>query len=85
MFACLQCHAGVAHMLQVRHRDVHHIHPLQQLQKIGCVLGHAVLPAQALGQLGAAGRRADGLHREGRMLHEPRQKFLHDLARAKNA
>ena len=85
VFACLQRHAGVAHMLQVRHCDVHHIHPLQQLQKVGGVLRHAILAAKALGQLGAALGAADGLHRKGRVLHQPGQKFPHDLSRAKNA
>lgn len=65
MFACFQRHAGIAHMLQVRHCNVHHIHPLQQFQKIGGVLRHAVLAAKALSQLGAALGAADGLHRKG--------------------
>ena len=85
MFACFQRHAGVAHMLQVRHCNVHHIHPLQQFQKIGGVLRHAVLAAKALSQLGAALGAADGLHRKRRVLCKPWQKFPHDLARAKNA
>ena len=85
MFACFQRHAGIAHMLQVRHCNVHHIHPLQQFQKIGGVLRHAVLAAKALSQLGTALGAADGLHRKRRVLCKPWQKFPHDLARAKNA
>ena len=85
MLAGIQCNAGIPHMLQIRHRDIHRVHPLEQFQKIGGTLRHAVFFAQLLRKRCAAGRRADSLHRKRRVFHKPRQKFLHDLARAKNA
>ena len=85
VFPGLQRHPRKADVLQVGHGNVHHIHPLQQLQIVGGVLRHAILAAKALGQLGAALGAADGLHRKGRVLHQPGQKFPHDLSRAKNA
>ena len=85
VFPGLQRHPRKADVLQVGHGNVHHIHPLQQLQIVGGVLRHAILSAQLLCLFGAAGRAAQCLHRKRRVFHEPRQKFLHDLARAKNA
>ena len=49
------------------------------------MLRHAILSAQLLCLFGTAGRAAQCLHRKRRVFHEPRQKFLHDLTRAKNA
>ena len=85
VFPGLQRHPHKTDVLQVGHGNVHHIHPLQQLQIVGGVLRHAILSAQLLCLFGAAGRAAQCLHRKRRVFHEPRQKFLHDLARAKNA
>ena len=86
MLARLKGHLGVAGVLVVRHGQIDHIDPLQQLKIIGRVLRDMVL----LTQLGGRGRTAlgaaKGLYRERRVLpRQPRQKFPHDHARAQNS
>ena len=86
MASGLEGGTGVFYVQDIRHRDIHHVYPAQQLVVAGGVAGHAVLTAEGLRLLSAPLSAAEGLDLEGAFRPcEPRQELPDDHACAENA